>query len=70
MENVKLATWVAQNWDTVLLLILVADKIVAITPTPYDDLILTVIKGVLKPFSALLSNKIEEEKINEEKKEE
>ena len=66
MPNVELATWLIQNWDTVLLLILVADKIVAITPTPYDDLILTAIKTVLKPFSALLSNKIEEEEKKEE----
>ena len=67
MENVKLVTWLIQNWDTVLLLLLVADKVVAITPTPYDDLILTAIKSVLKPFKTLLSGKMNEE---EEKKEE
>jgi len=60
------ATWVIQNWDMFLLLLLIADKIVAITPTPYDDLILTTIKSVLKPFSALLSNKVEE--VNNKKK--
>ena len=34
-------------WEWILLGILIADKIVAITPTKYDDMILTSIKSIL-----------------------
>lgn len=39
--------WIIANWEYVLLGIMVADKIVAMTPTKHDDLILTAIKGAL-----------------------
>lgn len=45
-----------------LVIVLVADKVVAVTPTPYDDLILTTAKGVFKTFWSLLSGKKEEKK--------
>ena len=60
MDNVTVLTWVIQNWELVLLILLVADKVVAITPTPYDDIILTAIKAALKPL--LPGNKTEEKK--------
>lgn len=37
--------WLIANWEWFALGILVLDKIVAATPTKYDDLILTAIKG-------------------------
>ena len=40
-------SFLAENWDLILLVILIADKIVAATPTKYDDLILTAIKSVI-----------------------
>ena len=39
--------WVIENWQWLALGIMVLDKIVAATPTKYDDLILTAIKGTL-----------------------
>lgn len=62
MDEANLIAWFFQNWDTVVLVILIADKVVAITKNPYDDLILTLIKGALKPLGSLLSSKKEEEK--------
>lgn len=40
--------WIINNWEWIIMGILVADKIVAATPTKWDDLILTSIKGALK----------------------
>jgi len=39
------------NWEYVILGLLMADKIVAMTPTKYDDLILSSFKGFLKIFT-------------------
>ena len=39
--------WMIANWQWIALGLLVADKVVAATPTKYDDLILTSIKGAL-----------------------
>ena len=39
--------WLITNWEWVALGLLIADKIVAVTPTKHDDLILTAIKGAL-----------------------
>lgn len=39
--------WLSANWGVVILIILIADKVVTLTPTKYDDLILTAIKGAL-----------------------
>jgi len=39
--------WLIANWGFVLLGLMVADKIVTATPTKYDDIILTAIKGSL-----------------------
>jgi len=39
--------WIAANWQWIALALFVADKIVAVTPTKYDDLIFTAIKGAL-----------------------
>ncbi len=61
MDEANLIAWLLQHWDTVVLVILVADKVVAVTKNPYDDLILTIIKGVLKPFGSLLSSKKDDE---------
>ena len=39
--------WILENWEWVLLGLLVADKIVAATPCKWDDLIITAIKEAL-----------------------
>ena len=43
--------WIVENWQWIALAVLVADKIVAATPTKYDDLILTVVKAAISPFA-------------------
>ena len=70
--------WPVKFWYTTLLVILIADKIVAITPVPWDDLIVTAAKKItekimsfidntissiiIKPVQLLFNNKDEEEK--------
>jgi len=36
--------WPIKVWYTIILVVLIADKIVAMTPVPWDDLIVTSIK--------------------------
>ena len=36
------------NWEIVTIVILVIDKVVALSPTPYDDMIWSSVKGLLK----------------------
>ena len=40
-----------ENWQYVTMGILIADKIVAVTPTKYDDMLLTGVKAVIKVLS-------------------
>ena len=41
--------WVVQNWQWILLGLYTAEKIVRVTPTKYDDIVLDmIIKPVLK----------------------
>tara|TARA_R110000744_G_scaffold274128_6_gene387308 strand:- start:814 stop:963 length:150 start_codon:yes stop_codon:yes gene_type:complete len=39
--------WIASNWEVVLIGILVIDKVVALSPTPYDDMLWSSIKGII-----------------------
>ena len=39
--------WIIQNWEFILLGIMIIDKIVALSPSKRDDLIWTSIKGVI-----------------------
>ena len=39
--------WLSQNWGFIVLGLLIADKLVTLTPTKYDDLILSAVKGAL-----------------------
>ena len=39
------------NWKIITILILVVDKAVALSPTPYDDMIWTSVKGLLKKLA-------------------
>ena len=39
--------WVAANWEYMLIGILCIDKLVALSPTEWDDLILTSIKKAI-----------------------
>ena len=50
--------WPVKFWYTTLLVILIADKIVAITPVPWDDLIVTSIKKVMDKIKSLMDNLI------------
>lgn len=50
--------WPIKAWYTILLVILIADKIVAITPFPWDDLIVTVVKKTINQVKSLIDNVI------------
>jgi hypothetical protein len=39
--------WIASNWELMLILILCADKAVALSPSKWDDLIWTTVKKAL-----------------------
>jgi len=39
--------WIVSNWELVLIGILVIDKAVALSPTPYDDMLWSSIKGMI-----------------------
>jgi len=50
--------WPVKFWYTTLLVILIADKIVAITPVPWDDLIVTSAKKITEKIMSLIDNTI------------
>jgi len=50
--------WPVKAWYTTLLIILIADKIVAITPVPWDDLIVTSAKKITKLIMSAIDNTI------------
>lgn len=50
--------WPVKAWYTTLLIILIADKIVAITPVPWDDLIVTSAKKITTLIMSLIDNTI------------
>lgn len=39
--------WLMNNWQMVTIIILVMDKVVAMSATPYDDMLWSSIKGLL-----------------------
>lgn len=44
-------TLILDNWELITIFILLLDKIVAMTPTPYDDMIVTAIKGAIEKMA-------------------
>ena len=40
--------FIIENYQLIALILMVADKVVAMTPNPYDDMIITAIKGAFK----------------------
>ena len=40
--------WIAGNWEYALIAILAIDKMVALSPSPWDDLIWTSVKKAIK----------------------
>lgn len=48
--------WPIKVWYTIILVVLIADKIVAMTPVPWDDLIVTSIKKVVSMISGFVDN--------------
>lgn len=50
--------WPVKFWYTTLLVILIADKIVAITPVPWDDLIVTAAKKIINQIKSFIDNLI------------
>jgi hypothetical protein len=50
--------WPVKTWYTILLIILIADKIVAITPVPWNDLIVTLAKKITTLIMSLIDNTI------------
>lgn len=46
--------WLFANWEYVLLGLLVAEKIVKLTPWPYDDIVLDMI---IKPIVGVIGKK-------------
>lgn len=51
MENFNLIEWLLANWMYVTIAVLLLDKIVALTPCKWDDMIWTSIKGVLRKLT-------------------
>lgn len=51
-----LILWPVKAWYTTLLVILIADKIVAITPVPWDDLIVTSAKKIMDKIMSIINN--------------
>ena len=43
--------FLTNNWQVITIVILVIDKIVALTPTPFDDMIWTTIKSIVRKFA-------------------
>lgn len=43
--------WLTTNWQIVTIVILVVDKLVALSPTKMDDLLWTSVKGLLKKLT-------------------
>lgn len=54
-----LILWPVKYWYAVLLILFIADKVVAITPIPYDDIIVTFIRGIVNKISAAVNAFIE-----------
>lgn len=50
--------WPVKFWYTTLLVILIVDKIVAITPFPWDDLIVTSAKKIMDKIKSFIDNVI------------
>ena len=46
-KDVKTMEWLAQNWQYLLVAFYVAEKIVKLTPTKYDDILLEVVMGAI-----------------------
>jgi len=51
-----LILWPVKTWYTIVLVILIADKIVAVTPVPWDDLIVTSAKKVMEKIMSIIDN--------------
>ena len=43
--------FLTNNWQVITIVILVIDKIVALTPTPFDDMIWTTIKIIVRKLA-------------------
>jgi hypothetical protein len=43
--------WITTNWDIALAMFFLAEKIVKITPTKYDDILVDMIWGGLKKLT-------------------
>jgi len=54
MWNILL--WPVKVWYTILLVVLIADKIVAMTPVPWDDLIVTSVKKLVEKVQGMIDN--------------
>jgi len=51
-----LILWPVKTWYTIVLVILIADKIVAVTPFPWDDLIVTGAKKIMEKIKSMMDN--------------
>lgn len=49
-----LILWPVKTWYTFVLIILIADKIVAVTPVPWDDLIVTSAKKIMNMIRSII----------------
>jgi hypothetical protein len=45
--------WLAENWQYVLVVFYVAEKIVKITPTKYDDILLDIVVGAIRKMAGM-----------------
>jgi hypothetical protein len=45
--------WLAENWQYMLVVFYVAEKIVKITPTKYDDILLDIVVGAIRKMTGM-----------------
>jgi hypothetical protein len=45
--------WLAENWQYMLVVFYVAEKIVKITPTKYDDILLDIVVGAIRKMAGM-----------------
>ncbi len=50
--------WLTSNWEFILLALWLAEKIVKLTPWPYDDIVIDILGQLLKKLFGLGKDKV------------
>jgi len=54
--------WIIANWELILIIFMLADKVVAATVTKKDDAVLAIIKKIIFCFAPVKNTVVEEPK--------